>query len=229
MRGFGELLAALARCSADPVAEIRRPDALGAHLEAPGENPFFNAAIVPAGVAPPADDPLLPYCLWTVAAAVPGRVEVPDLATPVMGLDLNDPTLDFADRVPYLETPSLAELGDLNERAYGDFGWFSSLVQTLRDDRIRVAGLRHAGAFVCVALTLAVEDDLGIHYVATAEGHRRQGLATALVRTLLAAARADGMCTATLQASADGLPVWERLGFQTVATLRGYVRAGTAS
>jgi ribosomal protein S18 acetylase RimI-like enzyme len=77
---------------------------------------------------------------------------------------------------------------------------------------------------VCVALTLTVGDDLGIHYVATEASHRRRGLASRLLRALLAAAREKGLRTATLQASPDGLSVYERLGFRRVATLRGYRR-----
>jgi GNAT superfamily N-acetyltransferase len=128
-----------------------------------------------------------------------------------------------------VEVPPLALLGDVNERAYDDPGFFSAFVQTLRDDRARVHGLRENGAFACVALTFAVGDDLGIHFVATEAEHRRRGLATRLVRALLTAARDEGMRTATLQASADGLPVWERIGFRRVALLRGYLRPSVSA
>ncbi|HSN98889.1 MAG TPA: GNAT family N-acetyltransferase [Candidatus Nanopelagicales bacterium] len=222
--GFGEMVAALGRCGISPEAEVRRPDALGARIDLAPHNPWFHAAVVPLHAAPPADDPLLPRCLWTVAAAVPGRLEDPAIATPCMGIALDAPALALAARAPDIEEPSLAVLGDMNERAYNDFGTFAPLVRELRDDRIRVHGLRDAGAFVCVALTFALGDDLGIHYVATEATHRRRGLASRLVLALLAAARDAGQRTATLQASADGLPVWERLGFRRVATLRGYLR-----
>ena len=37
-------------------------------------------------------------------------------------------------------------------------------------------------------------------------------------------ARAEGMRTATLQASPDGLPVYRRMGFRVVGVLHGFVR-----
>jgi ribosomal protein S18 acetylase RimI-like enzyme len=73
-------------------------------------------------------------------------------------------------------------------------------------------------------LTLTVGDDLSIQYVATEASHRRQGLATRLLLAILASAKAEGLRSATLQASPDGLSVYERLGFRKVATLRGFLR-----
>ena len=97
---------------------------------------------------------------------------------------------------------TLAVLGDINERAYGQIGTFSPLVRKLRDDRIRIYGLRDGGAFVCVGLTLEMGDDASIHYVATEASHRRRGLASQLVLAMLATARNEGKRSATLQASA---------------------------
>lgn len=222
--GYGEMVAALGRWSAGPDAEVRRPDAVGARIDAAGENPYFNAAIVPLGAPPPDDAPHLPLCVWTVADAVAGRVEDAGLALPCMGVALDDPALDLDGGAPDVEVPSLVVLGDVNERAYGEIGGLTPMLRTVRDDRVRAHGLRDGGEFVCVALTLAVGDDLGIHFVATEADHRRRGLASRLARAVMAAARNEGMRTATLQASADGLPVWERLGFRRVATLRAYLR-----
>lgn len=224
--GFGEMLAALGRWGVGPQAEVRRPDALGARIDAAADNPWFDGAVVPLGAAPPADYPGLPHCLWAVADAAPGRVEEAGIATPCLGLALDHPALRLDGAAAEVAAPSLAVLGDVNERAYGQFGVFGPLVRELRDGRACTHGLRDGGAFVCVALTLTVGDDLGIHYVATEASHRRRGLASRLLRSLLAAAREKGLRTATLQASADGLSVYERLGFRRVATLRGLLRPG---
>ena len=222
--GFGEIIAALGRWGVGVEAEVRRPDALGARIDIASDNPWFDAAVVPADAIPPDDDPGLPHYLWTVADAVPGRARAAGIETPCMGVALDDPALDLSGGATEVEEPSLAVLGDINERAYGQFGVFSSLVSALRDDRIRTHGLRDGGEFVCVALTLAVGDDLSIQYVATEASHRRRGLASKLLLAVMAAARNEGMRSATLQASPDGLSVYERLGFRSVATLRCFVR-----
>lgn len=222
--GFGEVLAALGQWGVGAEAVLRRPEALGARIPSVAGNPWFDAVVVPPGMAPPADDPLLPGCVWTIADAVAGRVEEAGIATPCLGVALDDPGLALGEVPDAAEAPPLAVLGDLNERAYGEAGWFVPLVGALRDPRLRTHGIREGGAFACVALTKDVGDDLSIHYVATEEAHRRRGLASRLVRGAMAAARARGLRSATLQASADGLPVWTRLGFRRVATLRGYLR-----
>ncbi len=219
--GFGEMLAVLARWGVSPSAEVRQPDAVGGRTPAAADNPWFDGAVVPVGVTPPADDPLLPGCRWAVADAAAGRVKDPGIATPCLGLDLADLV---AGDTATIEVPSLTTLGDLNERAYGQSGVFTPLVSAVRDDRRRAHGVRDGGAFVCVALTLTLGDDLSVQYVATEESHRRQGLASRLLWSVLTAGRASGVRTATLQASPDGLGVYERLGFRRVTTLRGFRR-----
>ena len=62
-------------------------------------------------------------------------------------------------------------------------------------------------------------NDVSIQYVATEAGHRRRGLASRLLLAVMADPRGQGRRSATLQASADGLPVYRRLGFGRVAAL----------
>jgi ribosomal protein S18 acetylase RimI-like enzyme len=225
--GFGEMIATLGRWGAGPEAEVRRPDALGARIDAAADNHWFDAAVVPLGAVPPVDDPGLPHCLWSVADAVPGRIEETEIATPCMGVALGDPAPKF-DGEPDLEAPSLAVLGEVNDRANDETESLGPLVRALRDPRVRTHGLRDHGAFVCVALTLTVGDDVSIQYVATEAGHRRRGLASRLLLAVMVAAREEGRRSATLQASPDGLSVYQRLGFRRVATLRAYVRPGVS-
>jgi GNAT superfamily N-acetyltransferase len=123
-----------------------------------------------------------------------------------------------------LVEPSLDEVGAVNDRAYGHVEALAPLLRTLADDRIRTHGVRVGRSVATVALTLRVGDDVSIQYVATERRHRGQGLASRLMIDLMNNARATGATTATLQASPDGRPVYERLGFRTVAKLRAFIR-----
>ncbi len=121
------------------------------------------------------------------------------------------------------QTPPLDVVGAINDRAYGQHERLAPLIAALDDRRVTAYGVRRGGDWTCVLLTLRIDDDVSIQYVATEAAHRRQGLASALLRAALAQAHADGAATATLQASPDGLAVYERLGFAIVATLRATI------
>ena len=163
-----------------------------------------------------AGDDGLPHCLWALPGAVTAGTPVADVDMPCMGLALDrlpdGPRADVA-------TPPLDVVGALNDRDYGQADRLAPLIAALDDPRLTAYGVRAGDGWACVALTLRVGDDVSIQYVATEAAQRGQGLASALLRTALADAQAAGATTATLQASPDGRPVYERLGFATVATL----------
>ncbi len=221
--GFGRMLTVVGHDGVGPGAVIDRRDALGARLPDLTANPWFDAVVVPVGATPPSDDPSLPYCIWSLTGPVDGRVPDPAVAMPCMGLTLDGP-LPFDVPDVDVTTPSLAELGAMNDRAYGSDPVFAPLAARLTDGRVATHGLLDDGRFVCVALTLALGDDLAIHYVATEADHRRRGLATALLAAVIAGGRDRGMRSTTLQASPDGLPVYRRMGFRQVGLLQGWVR-----
>ena len=222
---FGELLAALGRWGGGAAAEVRRPDAVGARIGSLADNPWFDAVVVPYDSAPPADGPDLPSCVWTLADRVEGRVEDTTIVTPCMGLVLADAALPATGDVVVV-SPSLAVVGAANDRAYDSPPALAPLAELLDDPRVRTHGVEVDGVPVCVAMTLALGDDLGVHYVATEAAHRRRGLATRLLLAVLAEARVDGFATATLQASPDGRPVYRRMGFREVGLLHGFLRPG---
>ena len=58
------------------------------------------------------------------------------------------------------------------------------------------------------------DDDLGFYFVATHPDHRGRGLARGLMSVAITDARRRGMATSSLQSSALGQPVYERLGYQ---------------
>jgi GNAT superfamily N-acetyltransferase len=210
--GFAETLACLGRTGVGGAKEVRAGGLIGARVPWAADNHWVDAAVADAGAE--LVDP--PHCVWSTV--VPrGRSELTEVAMPCMGLALGDwrPPSDAA-----IETPPLAIVGELNDRAYGQRDRLGRLIAAIADSRVRAHGVRVDGEWACVALTLRVGDDVSVQYVATEGRHRRRGLAARVVGVALAEARADGMRTATLQASPDGRGVYERLGFRTVTTLR---------
>ena len=63
----------------------------------------------------------------------------------------------------------------------------------------------------------------GIYYVATVPSLRKRGFGTAMMEYLLERARGKGYFIATLQASQDGLRLYEKLGFKACGTFIEYV------
>ena len=220
---FGEVLATVARWGVGPDAVIRRPGVVGGRMGPATSSPWLDAVVVIPGAVPPPDDPDLPHCVWTFADQVEGRVEYPEIAMPCMGLELAD-VLDAVDPQVEVISPTLAEVGAANDRAYGIDPLFGPVADRLRDDRIATHGLVVDDRIACVAMTFALGDDLGIHYVATEAAFRRRGLATRLLTAVMQRGRADGMRTATLQASPDGRPVYTRMDFREVGLLRAFIR-----
>lgn len=64
----------------------------------------------------------------------------------------------------------------------------------------------------------------GIYYIATVPTHRKKGYATAMMYHLLQRAVKKGYTIATLQASEDGVPVYEKMGFTSCSRCVEYQR-----
>jgi len=86
----------------------------------------------------------------------------------------------------------------------------------LRDER---------GVIVAFCLCWVIFDELHINTLAVAPDCRRRGIGTLLMRQVLAETWKEGARKATLEVRASNqaaLLLYERLGFQTRATRRGY-------
>jgi ribosomal protein S18 acetylase RimI-like enzyme len=227
---YGEALAALGRTGVGGAAELRRPDAVGARVPWAQDNHWLDAAIVPFGLAPPPDAADLPHCLWTAGAAPAGRSEADGAAMPCMALALDElasppPAGPEPEAGATFDHPPLRVVGAVNDHAYGQPDRMGRLLAAVDEPRFVTYGLRVHQTWACVAAILRLDDHASVQYVATDHAFRRRGLAASVVRRALAEARADGARIATLEASAEGFGLYERLGFKTVATLRAFVRA----
>jgi GNAT superfamily N-acetyltransferase len=102
---------------------------------------------------------------------------------------------------------------ELNDRAYG-YGPDGFRAGLADETTIQWHGAYRGEEAVSCVGTIAVGDDCCVTGVATPPEHRGAGIASWLMRRALAAARADGMATASLQATKAGAPLYERLGFR---------------
>jgi GNAT superfamily N-acetyltransferase len=84
---------------------------------------------------------------------------------------------------------------------------------------IHIAGVLD-GKTVGTALVSLSSDVAALYCIATDEEYRRRGIASALTLEALRVSRDAGHSVATLQASAMGQPVYERIGFTTVTHYR---------
>lgn len=82
---------------------------------------------------------------------------------------------------------------------------------------------RTDGRVVCTSAVLLAAGVAGVYVVATDERYQRRGYGTAITAAALRAAQAAGMSVGTLQASSAGRPVYERMGFETVARYHHFV------
>jgi ribosomal protein S18 acetylase RimI-like enzyme len=63
---------------------------------------------------------------------------------------------------------------------------------------------------------------LGLYGISTRRAHRRRGYGRSICRALLEAGMAEGAQLAVLQASADGLKLYEQLGFASIGAVTEY-------
>lgn len=108
----------------------------------------------------------------------------------------------------------------INDRAYGWPEGTWSRFNNAGATELRTYVARVDGEPAATIATIDHGDDCEIWSVATLPQARGRGLSTALMRQGLWDAREGGCTTSTLQATAAGRPIYERLGFADVGALQ---------
>lgn len=121
---------------------------------------------------------------------------------------------------------TMAELGALNDAAYGyaEDGLAPAMARIGGTLPVRIYRARVDGETACAFATIDCGDDLAVHWVATPERFRGRGLASKLLARALAEARERGLRTSSLQASALGARIYERLGYRAAFRFNLYER-----
>lgn len=189
------------------------PDRLVAALPSLAEH--YAAAGIGAWMvwAPPGEDRVAAAC-----AAAGHRLDgTPEL----MWAALDDAFALDTGEVVIDEQPSWRTIGDLNDEAYGlppdHLAAVVAGVGPGHPNVWRAAAVAGDDGAVACAIVVTAGGAAEVALVATRPDWRGRGLATACMRSCLARAKAEGGATHTvLEASALGVPVYERMGY-TVA------------
>jgi ribosomal protein S18 acetylase RimI-like enzyme len=132
--------------------------------------------------------------------------------------------LDDADPEP---TADLRTVGRVNDLAYGNVdARLERTLTTLEEGTLRGYRADLNGAPAAVALALHHGRDCGVSFVATVPQARRRGLATEVMRSVLADALRHGLDTVTLQATEQGERLYVRLGLRRLGNMELWEHRG---
>lgn len=141
-------------------------------------------------------------------------------STPVlMGAELDQIAEPSNDDPASITTASLADLGRINDLAYGytepRIGpVLAGFPPDGPDTTFHTYGAHVDGEIASVAMIHDVDDDAFVTFVATVPHARGRGLATNLLKQALQEARERGQHTTTLQASKPGQGIYAAIGFR---------------
>ena len=220
--------------SASPGAQVfERPALVAAIVPAAAQRSIVNSVVAAdaAALAGPYEELADAYraagvVAWTVwideedtesRTVLEERGHAFDGAPVAMTLDLGNWDAGQTGELDWDAQASFDELGRLNDHAYGyerETGIARALGAPCEDLQISLYRARVDGEVASVLGILDIEDDAGVLFVATPPQHRGRGLASRLLTAALHDARARGMRSSSLQASALGSPIYERLGYE---------------
>lgn len=198
----------------------RRPEAVLEHYDAIAQA-YRDAGVHAFTVwVEPDDEPLL-------VPELERRGHVRDAAPLLQVAELADLDLEaLAGEPPDLAPqPTFRELGRINDLAWGLPADTLAAAVARLDDHPGEAFVRtalHQGEPACTLSVFVVGADAYVTLVATLPHARGRGLATRLLAHALLEAQADGAVTTTLEASRDGAPVYERMGYRSLWHLGMY-------
>ena len=142
-------------------------------------------------------------------------------ASPGMGAVIDD--LEATDEEP--NPADLTTVARVNDLAYGNYdGRLERTLAPLPNGILRGYRVDHQGKPAAVALALHHADDCGVSFVATIPKARRRGLASAVMRQTLTAAKRNGCTTTTLQATDVGEKLYANLGYRHLCVMQLWER-----
>jgi GNAT superfamily N-acetyltransferase len=150
-----------------------------------------------------------------------------DAQPTAMALDLEGFDREPERGLALASATTFAEIGRLNDMAYGMSGDFERGLDGIPLVGFHVYVALADGEPACSVIAYDHEGDCGIYLVATVPAARGRGLATDTMTRALADARERGCATSSLQATARGRPVYERLGYRELGAIEMWERRQT--
>jgi ribosomal protein S18 acetylase RimI-like enzyme len=217
---------------------LRRPGLLASVVPSAPDSPALNAAVaVEPDAGPDRLDELADayarvgvrrWAIWIDGGAhgATARLRKAGLAvasaSPGMGAEIAALGARPADPAPNAD---LHTVGRVNDLAYGNVdARLERTLTTLEEGLLRGYRADLNGAPAAVALALHHGSDCGVSFVATVPQARRRGLATQVMHSVLADARANGLETITLQATEQGERLYQALGLRRLGPMELWER-----
>jgi GNAT superfamily N-acetyltransferase len=247
MPAVDDLLRRAAEANAASFAAISAASPGGRRLTQPGvwaiatpaapERPLFNAAFgLEPGALAEAYDRLAGFyaeagvARWTAFADPEDRESTAALeanghfldAEPRMMLGATEDVAGPDAPIELDPAPTPETIAALNDDVHGYPGSFARTLRSLAglDAAVALAG----GEPVACALAHDAGGDCHITLVATLPAHRRQGIASGLIRRLVRRGRERGCTTTSLVATRSGAPVYARLGYRDLGPVQMWER-----
>jgi ribosomal protein S18 acetylase RimI-like enzyme len=219
---------------------IEKPGLVASIVPSAPDSPALNAAVAIEPATAPrhleelevryGDAGIRRWAIWVDGGARAVTAELRQAgmaiasASPGMGAAIEDLDIDLTTANP-APNANLQIVGRVNDLAYGNVdSRLERTLTTLQEGTLRGYKADLNGAPAAVALALHHGEDCGISFVATVPQARRHGLATQVMRSALADARANNLTTITLQATELGERLYHQLGLKRLSPMELWER-----